>query len=1026
MNIQILHLSDIHFKTSGNSLLEKKESFLNALKNEVKTEAILLLSGDSAFSGKTEEFNVSEKFIKEIIEEIKSYSGKNVIPIVVPGNHDCQDLATSDPVRETLLETLQNKNNQPKYELIENVSKNLSNYYVYESKLNKSLEKLFSNKLITIYKLILNGKKILFYCYNTAFQSILHEQAGKMILPLNLINDEYFNEKADLKISCFHHPLHWLNPENQRLFRSHIEKSSDFYFTGHEHIDTKSVKNNLDGNYIYHIEGDVLQDSDSKQISGFNLINIDIENEKLQIKNYKYRGDKYIEASDNNKFHSFKRGAVTINNPFKLKKTFKNELDDVGANFTHPNINKINLSDIYVSPNLEIITNNEDIEQSSVLTINSDKILNDISDDIRIIFSGSENIGKTSLLKRLFKKLHNLNKVPILLDGYNIKSTNVGDFDKILSKAFFSQYNSEEIEDFNQLDKKELVILIDDFNKIKINLRYKARLLKNLVSNYNNLIITGNELMSLEDIVTDEKIDEDLYSSFDLYSLKEFGYQLRNELINKWNILGVEHIITEDERIKKLQYCETVINTVTGINFVPCYPFFLLTILQSIELGNPTDLSASTFGYYYQFLIQKSFKNILTSQREITEYENYLSQLSFFLFTNSLRDFDISELKKFDKGYRNVYPISHSLDKILNNLENAKIIENIEGVLEYKYSYIHYYFISKYLSNTIIEEKTKEEIDNLIENLHRNENSNILMFLTHHSNDKYLLVNLLNKSKSIFKDLEPCKLEDDIKNINKLGNKLPDLVFENRSVDDYRHKENKLKDENTNEINDPEENDDSENLDIVAKLNTAFKAIEIVGQILKNNYGKIEKDNIEELIEETILLGLRTLNVFFKIIEENSEFVVNQVNAIITEIEKARGKKVDNPKKIESLSKSTLFSLCNQMSYSFIKKISDSIGTEYLDEILEKVYAKQDYNSVKLVKLAIKLDHYSSFPDTEIKKLKKEFKSAYLPMSVMKRLVVNHLYLYPTNHKQKSRLLEFLQIPIKSQIKIDQTSKQKK
>jgi len=533
--------------------------------------------------------------------------------------------------------------------------------------------------------------------------------------------------------------------------------------------------------------------------------------------------------------------------------------------------------------------------------------------------------------------------------------------------------------------------------------------------------------MSLEDIVTDENVEEDLYSSFNLYQIKEFGFQLRSKLINKWNILGVEQSISEEERIKKLQYSETIINTVTGINFVPSYPFFILTILQSIEIGNPTDLSASTFGHYYQFLIQKSFTNILTSQREITEYENYLSELSFYLFDNTLREFDIHEFQSFDTKYRANYTISHSLEKITSNLLKANILENTGGVIEYKYSYIHYYFISNYIANHISDINIRELIISLTDRLFKSEYSNILMFLTHHTKDRFLLTELLKKAKSIFEELEPCKLGDDIKTIDKLGDKIPELVFESRSVDEYREEENKLKDEKKYTQEDTENlSDDINEIDIVSKLNTAFKALEIVGQILKNNYGKIDNDTIEKLLEESMLLGLRSLNVFFSIIEENSEFVINQVNAIITEIEKSRGKKIDNPKKIESLSKSTVFGLCNQISYSFIKKISDSIGTEYLNEILEKIYKKQDFNSVQLIKLAIKLDHYKGFPDSDIKKLKTEFDGLHLPTQIMKRLVVNHLYLFPTDHKQKSRILNFLNIPMRNQLRIDQTSKQKK
>lgn len=1034
MKLKLIQFSDIHFKEEGNTILEKKDQLINAIRNEVSVEdeTILIVTGDSAFSGKKNEFDTSFDFYNSIIKEIREYNNSEIKLLVLPGNHDCQDLTKNDPIRKTLINTVQNSREKIELEFVKNITQNLNNYFNFESLCNESWHNIYDTELLKVYRLDKNEKSTIFYCYNTAFQSILNEVPGKMIFPLELIDKKIFQQKADLKISCLHHPLHWLNPENNRSLKSHIQQTSDFYLTGHEHIESKSKITDLEDNITYKIEGDVLQDSYNENESGFNLINIDLEKTRFQIKNYKWQGERYNLSQKNTNWNSFERGAPKINNPFQIRDDFKDSLNEIGANFSHPNVAEVKLSDIYVYPNLELLNQSErNDEDSSTLTINAESIINRFKKDIRFIFSGSENIGKTSLLKTCYSKLHLQGFVPLLIEGHEIKSTSIEDLTKLFLKTFFEQYNSTSQEDFEQLDKNKLVIIIDDFNRTKINLKYKARLLQNLNSNFSNLIISGNELMSLEDIIIDENIEADLYSSFSLFEIKEFGYQLKSKLINKWNILGIEHAISEEDRIRKLHYSENVINTVTGINFVPSYPFFILTILQSIELGNPTDLSASTFGHYYQFLIQKSFTNVLSSQREITEYENYLSELSFYLYENSLREFDISEFERFDKQYRKSYTITHSLDKITQNLINSKILENIGGVFEYKYSYVHYFFISNYLANHINEDRIRVIITLLTDKLYKSEYSNILLFLTHHSKDEFLLNELLSKAKSIFNELAPCKLQDDIKSINELGSKIPELVFKSRSYDEYREEENILKDSQTKpELiealpeNGKIESDDE--LNIVAKLNTAFKSIEIIGQILKNNYGKIENNKIESLIEETILLGLRTLNVFFSIIEDNSEFVINQVNSIITELEKTRGKKVDNPKKIESLSKNTLFGLCNQISYSFIKKISDSIGTEYLNDILEKVYLNQDFNSVKLVKLAIKLDHYRGFPDSYIKRLKNELTGSHLSTQIMKRLVVNHLYLYPTNHIQKSKILTFLNIPIVAQLKIDKVTQQRK
>ena len=1026
--MQIIHFSDIHFKSQDNALINKSSKLFDVIKNELSEDAVLLVSGDSAYSGTKEEFEISYNFLSGLINQLEEYSKVSIKLAVIPGNHDCQDLIKNDPVRKSLLDTIQKSSELPEIEIVNSISKNLQNYYSFEEICNVELDNLYSSELLKVYFLENNSKTTLLYCFNTAYQSIINEAPGKMIFPIDLIDQDILQKKADLKLALFHHPFNWLNPENSRKFRNHVEQTYDFYITGHEHVSSRSAISDLEDNWVYHIEGDVLQDSYDPRRSGFNLINLNLDQGKFLIKNFKWNGEKYTGEKSAPKEHLFKRGATKVATPFQIRESFKDKLNDIGANFSHPNVSNLNLSDIYVYPNVELLNQVED-DQKDVTTISIDTrtLIENFTKDIRIIFSGSENIGKTALLKTCYQKLYNKNLIPILIDGNQIKSTSPEDLITLFKKRFLEQYVTEDLEDFIQLDKNKLVIIIDDFNRVKINLRYRARLLQNLISHYPNIIISGNELMSLEDIITDENEDTDLYSSFKLYELKEFGYLLRSKLINNWNILGVEHSISEEERIKKLQHCETVINTVTGINFVPSYPLFLLTILQSIELGNPTDLSASTFGHYYQFLIQKSFKNILNSQREITEYENFLSELSYYLYDNSLREIDTHEFEKFYSQYNFQYTITHNQERITENLIKAKIVDSVGGVLEYKYSYIHYYFLSNFIASHIGQEKIKNIIIDLTNGLHRSENSNILMFLTHHTKDAFLLTRLLEKAKSLFVDLAPSKLEEDIKSINKLGEKIPKLVFESRSVDEYRDQENKLKDQDAHlrKIEEDEQEQEHE-IDIVARLNTSFKSLEIIGQILKNNYGKIENNTIENLLEESILLGLRTLNVFFTIIEENSEFVINQVNSIIAEIEKSRGKKIDNPKKIENLSKSTLFGLCNQISYSFIKKISDSIGTEYLKNILEKVYQKQDYNSVKLIKLAIKLDHFTGFPDSDIKRLKKEFDGAPLPSHIMKRLVINHLYLFPTNHKQKSRILSLLDVPIQTQLKIDQTSKQKK
>jgi hypothetical protein len=151
--------------------------------------------------------------------------------------------------------------------------------------------------------------------------------------------------------------------------------------------------------------------------------------------------------------------------------------------------------------------------------------------------------------------------------------------------------------------------------------------------------------------------------------------------------------MSDEDRIKRLHQAELIIRTVTGKNLVPNYPLFLLTILQAIELGNPADLTASTFGHYYQFLIQKAFGNSLKSQDEITSYNNYLSELAYYFFKNKVRCIDAKEIQKFDTGYRVNFTIKDSLGTIIKNLVKGNILDDYEGYYEFKYLYIYYFFV---------------------------------------------------------------------------------------------------------------------------------------------------------------------------------------------------------------------------------------------------------------------------------------------------------------------------------------------
>lgn len=261
MKFLIVQLSDIHFKTENNSVLEKQERLFEAIRNSTLEyeEIFLLVTGDTAFSGKSEEFTIGKTFLTELKTKIEDYSKKKVNIIVISGNHDC-DFGLDNKARQNQINMIQRLGDSAFDDsVIEQCTSVQKEYFSFRNDI-QTIEPSYDNQLVTIYTFDIGTKKVIFHCYNTAYISEIHEQNGKMFFPTSILPDEQLKTKGDIVFGLFHHPFHWLNAINRREFSTHIHKTTDFYFTGHEHESSKEKIDDLDDNIVYHIEGTVLQD----------------------------------------------------------------------------------------------------------------------------------------------------------------------------------------------------------------------------------------------------------------------------------------------------------------------------------------------------------------------------------------------------------------------------------------------------------------------------------------------------------------------------------------------------------------------------------------------------------------------------------------------------------------------------------------------------------------------------------------------------------------------------------------------
>ncbi|QHT59353.1 metallophosphoesterase [Paenibacillus lycopersici] len=1027
MKIGILQLSDIHMAIEENSVLTKHEKIHSAIQEYIFEidHLFLMVTGDSAYSGQYEEYIKTIEMLEGISSNISRVKKIGISFIIIPGNHDCDFKAGKPPIRDMVINNIQNgKVSSFDEYIIDELLAPQEQYINYLQYFEPTENKIYDNKLFKSYLFNLGSFNIIFNCFNSSWISMLKEKPGSLYFPIEKFKEYLSLSKGDLVISTIHHPLNWYFPENSRVIGETLEACSDFILTGHEHVSTASKVEDFSGNITQYIEGGVLQESNTPVVSQFNLLIFNLASKHQKFVRYSWNESYYSNVFETD-WVAYQRFVSLNKSVFVLSNEFNSYLNDPGITIRHPRKPIVSLEDIYLYPDARLVEINEKAGKVDQI-VNLQKVTSS-SEDIKLFIFGSERSGKTAFCKTIYRHYHNNGLVPVYINALEIKSNTLSDFNKVVYKNYIYQYSDSTLERYKQLEHFKKIIIIDDLEKSKLNSKSVSELISNIMVMYPNLILTGNEMMKYSDLIEDEKDEEDFLDKFEKFEILQFGHLKRSQLVNKWNSLGQVINISEAELMEKHDKMIADINIVIGNNFVPSFPFFLLILLQTAESGMPHNNKDSAYGYYYELLITQSFININMQHKEIDAYYTYISELAYYFFDKDIYEFSYFEFEQFNGGICQKYDLTNDFERTLKRLINSSIIESRNNSYSFKYSYIYYYFVAKYFSVKITEEKIRDKIAEMCSNVHIEEYANILMFLTHLSKDPFILYEIHKQAQKIFDECSPTTLENDIVALNNLAIELPKIVYHNIEVKKHREEQLIAKDEmergHQQVAVTKREQDASRNsaMDVAAKLNVAFKTIEILGQILRNYYGSIEATEKYFLAEESYMVGLRTLNSFLSVISDNVNNIANKIQKFIEQQEGDH-----NKAEIQKKAGKLLFNLCCAISYHTIIKVSESIGSKDLYSTYQKITEQHNSVAVRLIEISIKLDQSRSLPYNDIKALKEYTSDNVLATSLLKVLVINHLYMFDTDRIEKQKICSLLDIPMSKQLAIDLVSTQKK
>ncbi len=189
-------------------------------------------------------------------------------------------------------------------------------------------------------------------------------------------------------------------------------------------------------------------------------------------------------------------------------------------------------------------------------------------------------------------------------------------------------------------------------------------------------------------------------------------------------------------------------------------------------------------------------------------------------------------------------------------------------------------------------------------------------------------------------------------------------------------------------------------LDLFSKLNLASKIADILGEISKNYYGSLDGDVKQELIRETYSLTLRSINMFVMNFEKHHDLIVQAIDELIEK------KGYNTNDKMELTSKKFIFNILSRLTEGFISKLSKNIASKDLLPIYKDIETSEPNNkAIKIINNAIELDFPNGLKETTISHYL-SLKGNYLAQAIIKKLVIDHLHMFHTDHAIKDRFME--------------------
>ena len=998
MSVSIIHLSDIHVRAESGISRRDAERVVAASMEFIKSSdsVVLAVTGDIAFSGKRTEYDRIKDFIHEISNKVRELNRRFYIALC-PGNHDC-DFSGSQAVRDVLINDIKKDiTGVISPEIVDvclSVQAEYRSFSEWCDELSDDFHSQKSGRVYDVRSIIDDNEIIEFCCLNAAWMSQINESQGELSFPF--VSEIDLDTDVSIRVGLIHHPLNWYAQSHYHPLREFVRSKLSLLLSGHEHSQGATVQIDSGERETIFFESAALFPSGGEQKSGFGVLRIDVSEGLLESRQFGNAGGVYdLEDERNIAINTRKlRGDGQL----EVSKEFISVLKDPGGSFSKNGVSIDDIESVYVYPDM-LVCGQDDVSE----TVSSDRLL-DESFSSKSIVLGDEKSGRTALLGKIFSDFYRQGKYPIYIDALSIGSVSSDSLKKEINSSFRNQYCVSSDANYFNLPPDKMCFLVDNVNQVRGGIKNVAPLLRFLDGNSDHILCTADEAFSLGEIIG--KDIATVVSNFRSFKMQPFGKALRLKLVRKW--FGVSFSGAVSDLDRKVYEANRLLNVVVGKSFVPATPFYLLILMQSVDLNDSKKLVDAGLSDYYHYLIVKGLSDAGVSSDEHDEIFNYIACMAwevrnsedYYLTEHQARDFNSRFCDKYTKV---------DFKERTDVLVRARIIVSSSSGYYFRYPYEYYYFLGKYMGARD-DSEIHDYIKACLNSLNKKRSSDTILFYLYHSKNSPVIQGLISAISGSFGQFSEFDFSKDARGVDGLVDSVSSIRLAVCNPDARQLEVADMEDQAvSNGAGDHSEDFDlpddelSSDENMIRNFYLLSRVSEILGQAVTVYYGSMERDVKQKCIGEILSGYLRFIGALAGSIQSNIDEFAESVATFLLGGENADGGADDVRKRAVAFQFA-----CAIFSGFIIKSVSSVSSPRLFDDVSALCEGRGE--SYKLIRMAHWLSRPAPIPLQELKQLAREVRDNKSAYQALRGLVIYRLSMYHATPDMKQAALDLLDI----------------